>query len=707
MNTVAEPTFADLDLPAPLLEAVGELGYETPSPIQARIIPHLLRGSDVLGQAQTGTGKTAAFALPLLARIDAGRAQVQVLVLAPTRELAQQVAAAFGRYGVRIPGLRVLAVYGGQGFGEQIKVLRRGPQVVVGTPGRIMDHMRRGTLDLSGLTALVLDEADEMLRMGFIDDVEWILSASPPTRQLALFSATLPAPIRRIARQHLRDPQEVSIKVRTTTAETIRQRYWQVGGVPKREALGRILETTPHEGVLVFVRTRNDTQRIADFLCARGHSAAPLSGDIAQAQRELTVSRLKSGELDIVVATDVAARGLDVERVSHVINYDIPQDTEAYVHRIGRTGRAGRSGEAILFVAPREQRMLQAIERATRQRIEEMPLPGADEVNARRIERFQARLDAVFADAANAELLDQYQRILTAYQDRHTLAPQAIGAALTLLLHRGEPLLLKPDRPERPRKVRDTERDVRVEPDAERRPPRPRRPAPDVHWDLAGAPVETYRVEVGRVLGVKANNLVGAIANEAGIDSRFIGRIRIHDAYSTVDLPVGMPKEILELLKRVRVGGQPLAISPAAQDSPPDPQPAAVATGNARKSKPRPDAVAAGDASRPAARGGRPHVRAEAPYTGKPRFGRKGASARQSGFAGKAESGGYPKPGGKFKAAGKTRPVGKAKVAGKFKAAGNAKATAPTGFPRTPGKLGLATPRKRKPGTGALSPDDG
>lgn len=696
MTISPEPTFADLDLPAPLLEAVGELGYETPSPIQARIIPHLLRGSDVLGQAQTGTGKTAAFALPLLARIDTGRAQVQVLVLAPTRELAQQVAEAFGRYGARMPGLRVLSVYGGQGFGEQIKVLRRGPQIVVGTPGRIMDHMRRGTLDLSGLSALVLDEADEMLRMGFIDDVEWILSESPPTRQLALFSATLPAPIRRIAQQHLRDAQEVAIKVRTTTAETIRQRYWRVGGVPKREALGRILETTPHEGVLVFVRTRNDTQQIADLLCARGHSAAPLSGDIAQAQRELTVSRLKSGELDIVVATDVAARGLDVERISHVINYDIPHDTEAYVHRIGRTGRAGRSGEAILFVAPREQRMLQAIERATRQRIEEMPLPGADEVNARRIERFQTRLDAVFADAANAELLDQYQRILEAYQEQRALAPHAVGAALTLLLHRGEPLLLKPDQPVRPKKNRDTERDVRVESEADRRPPRPRRPAPDVPWDLADVPLETYRVEVGRALGVKANNLVGAIANEAGIDSKFIGRIRIHDAYSTVDLPAGMPKAILELLKRVRVGGQPLDIGLAARTAPAD-WPRPTATGDdTRTSLPRPDVAATAVApGEPAQRPEQPRFRGAASPGDKPRFGDKSGSARKPKLAGKAKPGGKPKPGGKVKPGGKA----KAKTAGKTKPA--------AGFPRTAGKLGLATPRKRKPGTGAPFPPDG
>ncbi len=688
-----EPTFTDLNLPAPLLAAISELGYETPSPIQARIIPHLLAGCDVLGQAQTGTGKTAAFALPLLARIDTSRPQAQVLVLAPTRELAQQVAEAFTRYGTHLPGLRVLAVYGGQGFGEQLKALRRGTQVVVGTPGRIMDHMRRGTLDLSGLSALVLDEADEMLRMGFIDDVEWILSESPPTRQLALFSATMPAPIKRIAQKHLKDPQEVSIKVRTTTAETIRQRYWRVGGVTKREALARILETTPHEGVLVFVRTKIETQQIADYLCAQGHAAAPLSGDIAQAQREQTVNRLKSGQLDLVVATDVAARGLDVERISHVINYDIPYDTEAYVHRIGRTGRAGRSGEAILFVAPRETRMLQAIERATRQRIEEMPLPGVDAVNARRIERFRARLDAVFADTGNADTLALYQRVLEEYQEQHALAPQAIGAALTLLLHGGEPLLLRPDRElPRPKKIRADEPFSGSEQDSERRPPRSRNPEPSAQWTGAEPELESYRVEVGNALGIKAGNLVGAIANEASIDSKFIGRIKIHDDYSTVDLPVGMPREILELLKRVRVGGQPLNISrlagTATRNSSPRAPREVAADGTARTFRPKVDVAPPppGD-TRPVAR---PSDRPKA--GGKPQF------DSQSRFDGK------PKPAGKTAFAGKTKTAGKAKVAGKAKPKTRVAATPK--FSNTTGKISLAAPRKRKPDSDGPSPSD-
>ncbi|WP_083215009.1 DEAD/DEAH box helicase [Immundisolibacter cernigliae] len=561
----AEPTFADLDLPPALLQAVTDLGYETPSPIQARIIPHLLAGRDVLGQAQTGTGKTAAFALPLLARIDPTKNTTQVLVLAPTRELALQVAEAFGRYGAHLPGIRVMAIYGGQGYREQLQGLRRGAHVVVGTPGRVMDHMTRGSLDLSGLSALVLDEADEMLRMGFIDDVEFVLSESPSTRQLALFSATLPAPIKRIAQKHLNDPQEVSIKVRTTTAETINQRYWSVGGgVPKREALTRILETTPHEGVLIFVRTKIETQELADYLNAQGFAAAPLSGDIVQSQREHTVNRLKSGQLDLVVATDVAARGLDVERISHVINYDIPYDTEAYVHRIGRTGRAGRSGEAILFVAPREARMLQAIERATRQRIEEMPLPGVEAVNQRRIGRFMGRIDEALANAENADTVALFKRLLGDYVQEKSVEPIDIAAALAAVVQGSEPLLLAPERPQpkafKPRAEGPARERTRDSAPGERRPARGA-PAPDEH-------LESYRVEVGSSHGVKPSNLVGAIANEIGLDSKFIGRIEIYDHHSTVDLPQGLPKDLMAILKRTRVAGQPLAISRVADGAP-------------------------------------------------------------------------------------------------------------------------------------------
>ena len=603
----AVPSFADLDLPPALQQAVTDLGYETPSPIQARIIPHLLAGRDVLGQAQTGTGKTAAFALPLLARIDLADPATQVLVLAPTRELALQVAEAFGRYGAHLPGVRVLAVYGGQGYREQLLGLRRGAHIVVGTPGRVMDHMNRGALDLSSLRALVLDEADEMLRMGFIDDVEWILSETPAQRQLALFSATLPAPIKRIAQQHLRDAAEVSIKVRTTTAETIRQRVWIVsGGLTKREALTRILETTPHEGVLIFVRTKIETQELADYLNAQGFAAAPLSGDIPQTLREHTVNRLKSGQIDLVVATDVAARGLDVERISHVINYDIPYDTEAYVHRIGRTGRAGRSGEAILFAMPREQRMLQAIERATRQRIEEMALPGVDEVNQARVGRFMGRIDQALATPEQADTVAQFRALIEAHAAEKSLPIIDIAAALAAELQGSEPLLLPPERPQ-PKPFRQKaeragrdggrpfgqdrgprfERGPRLGDEA-RRPPfeaegrRPPRAA------MGDENLETYRVEVGHAHNVKPSNLVGAIANETGLDSKFIGRIEIYDDHSTVDLPKGLPNDLLDILKRTRVAGQPLAIRRAGDD-------AAPARGPYTKARPyqepRPDAA--------------------------------------------------------------------------------------------------------------------
>ncbi|MDP4652341.1 MAG: DEAD/DEAH box helicase, partial [Haliea sp.] len=376
--------FADLNLPEFLLRALTDVGYEVPSAIQARTIPPLLEGHDLVGQAQTGTGKTAAFALPLLARLDIKQKSPQVMVLTPTRELAIQVAEAFQKYASHLPGFRVLPVYGGSDYRGQLRQLERGVHVIVGTPGRVMDHMRRGSLDLKQLRSLVLDEADEMLRMGFIDDVEWILEQTPPTRQVALFSATMPVAIRRIAQHHLKSPQEITIQVKSMANESIRQRVWMMAGVHKLDALTRILEMEDFDAIIIFVRTRIATTELAEKLSARGYSAAPLNGDIPQAQREKTVERLKNGGLDLLVATDVAARGLDVERISHVINYDIPQDVEAYVHRIGRTGRAGRSGQAILFAANRERRLLKAIERATSNVIEPMQLPSAQEVQDRR-----------------------------------------------------------------------------------------------------------------------------------------------------------------------------------------------------------------------------------------------------------------------------------------------------------------------------------
>lgn len=412
-DTSPTTSFDDLGLPAPLLAALNDVGYEIPTPIQAQAIPQLLEGRDLLGHAPTGTGKTAAFALPLLARIDLAVQRVQVMTLTPTRELAIQVAEAFQRYAAHIRDFHVLPIYGGQPYTGQIRQLKRGVQVVVGTPGRIMDHMRKGTLRLDGLQALVLDEADEMLRMGFIDEVEWILQQTPADRQMALFSATMPREIERIARQHLSDPREISIKSRTATADTIRQRYWLVGGLHKLDALTRILEVEPFDGILLFVRTRIATTEIAERLEARGYAAAAMNGDMMQKQREQMVERLKSGALDILVATDVAARGLDVDRISHVINYDIPYDTEAYIHRIGRTGRAGRQGEAILFVAPRERRMLSAIEKATRQKIEPLELPSTETVNNKRIADFKQKISDARASGELAfmtSIVEQYQQ---------------------------------------------------------------------------------------------------------------------------------------------------------------------------------------------------------------------------------------------------------------------------------------------------------
>ena len=540
-------SFRDLLLPAPLLSALEEVGYETPSPIQAQTIPHLLQGRDLLGHAPTGTGKTAAFALPLLARLDTRRKQVQVMVLTPTRELVIQVAEAFQRYARHLEGFHVLPIYGGQDYGIQLRQLKRGAQVVVGTPGRVMDHMRKGTLRLGELQALVLDEADEMLRMGFIDDVEWILDQTPKGRQIALFSATMPKQIQQIARRHLEQPREISIKARTATAETIRQRYWLVSGLHKLDALTRILEVEPFDGLLLFVRTKTATLELAQRLEARGYAAAALNGDMPQKQREQMVERLKQGSLDVLVATDVAARGLDVERISHVINYDIPYDTEAYIHRIGRTGRAGRQGDAILFVAPRERRMLAAIERATRQKIEPLELPSTETVNNKRIADFMQRI----TDTLAAGELGFMQGLLEQYQQEHDVPPLEIAAALAQISIGDRDWLLKPEKHSRQRKPGE-----RVRPERRERPapgkPQPPRPAQDM---------ERFRIEVGHQHQVKPGNIVGAIANEAGLDAQYIGHIDIHDDFSLVDLPAGMPREVFRDLKKAWVCGQRLGIS--------------------------------------------------------------------------------------------------------------------------------------------------
>lgn len=557
-------TFRDLNLSQELLQGLDEVGYETPSPIQAQAIPHLMQGLDILGHAPTGTGKTAAFALPLLSRLDLNDRSVQVMALAPTRELAVQVAEAFKRYAKHIPGFNVLAIYGGQDYSGQIRQLKRGVQVVVGTPGRVMDHMRKGTLKLDRLQALVLDEADEMLRMGFVDEVEWILEQTPPERQMALFSATMPKEIQRIARRHLSDPQEVSIKAKTATAETIRQRYWLVSGLRKIEALTRLLEVEDFDGILIFVRTKLATSELAEQLEARGHAAAAMNGDMAQKSREQMVARLKSGGLDILVATDVAARGLDVDRISHVINYDIPYDTEAYIHRIGRTGRAGRTGDAILFVAPRERRMLGAIERATRQKINELELPSTETVNKKRIADFKQKITDTIANGH----LSFMRGIIEEYQSETEASAMDIAAAMANIAQGDQTLLMAPEKKQS--KQRHDSRDS-LEPRNNRGRGRERAPRAE-RTERGNRPertsggsrnldLELFRIEVGRAHGVEPSNIVGAIANEAGLDARNIGQISINDNHSMVELPIGMPKDVFGDLRKVWVCGQQLRIS--------------------------------------------------------------------------------------------------------------------------------------------------
>ena len=559
----ATPLFTDLGLPETLLAALRDVGYESPSPIQAATIPPLLEGRDLLGQAQTGTGKTAAFALPALSRLDAAAGKPQVLVLAPTRELAIQVAEAFQTYAKHIPGFQILPVYGGQGYGPQLHALKRGVHVVVGTPGRVIDHLDRGTLDLSELRMLVLDEADEMLRMGFIDDVEAVLKKTPETRQVALFSATMPAQIKRIAQTYLKDPVEIAIKAQTTTAASIRQRFWMVSGINKLDALTRIMEAEPFEAMIIFARTKLGTDELAEKLAARGFAAAAINGDVEQKTRERTIQRLKDGQIDVLVATDVAARGLDVDRISHVLNYDIPYDTESYVHRIGRTGRAGRKGEAILFVAPRERGMLGAIERATRQKIEQMNLPSVDAVNERRVAKFLEKIDG----ALQSDDLSVFRELVERFEQEKNVPAVEIAAALAKLVQGKTPLLLaKPTAPEKAFAPRDDRPQRTTErPSREPRERTPRTPMP------ADVGMQTYRIEVGYQHGVQPGNIVGAIANEADLEARFIGRIDIRDDYTLVDLPEGMPSELLEHLQAVRVASRPLRMRPATnedQDAP-------------------------------------------------------------------------------------------------------------------------------------------
>jgi ATP-dependent RNA helicase DeaD len=533
----AATSFADLQIHPAVLQAVGDVGYESPTPVQAATIPAMLAGSDVVGLAQTGTGKTAAFAIPILSKIEPENTNTQALVLAPTRELALQVSEAFRRYGAHLPRINVLPIYGGQSYGVQLAGLRRGAHVVVGTPGRVIDHLERGTLDLSRIDYLVLDEADEMLQMGFAEDVERILAGTPEYKQVALFSATMPPAIRKITTKYLHDPVEVTFKAKTGTADNISQRYLQVAGPRKMDALTRVLEVEPFEAMIVFVRTKQATEEVAGKLSARGFSAAAINGDVPQPQRERTIAALKDGTIDILVATDVAARGLDVERISHVLNYDIPHDTESYVHRIGRTGRAGRSGSALLFVSPRERHMLKAIEKATRQKLVEMQLPTVDDVNAQRVVKFRDSITG----ALGAPGIDLFRRLVEEYEREHDVPMADIAAALAVQARDGDEFLMRPEPPPERRKERP-ERDEK-----------PRR---------TNQKMATYRVDVGKRHKIGPGAIVGAIANEGGLHRSDFGHIAIHPDYSTVELPAKLSRETLKALERTRISGVLINLQP-------------------------------------------------------------------------------------------------------------------------------------------------
>jgi ATP-dependent RNA helicase DeaD len=558
VHAVAPPatTFADLGLSEVVLKGLADVGYESPSPIQAATIPVLLSGADILGQAQTGTGKTAAFALPILSKLDLAQKEPQALVLVPTRELAIQVAEAFQKYAAHLRGFHVIPIYGGQSYIPQLHALKRGTHVIVGTPGRIMDHLDRGTLSLKGVRFVVLDEADEMLQMGFVDAIDSILSQAPKERQVALFCATMAPQIKRIAQRHLRTPQEITIKSKTTTATDIRQRYWVVSGMHKLDALTRILEVEPFDAMLVFVRTKQSTVELAEKLQARGFAAAALNGDLQQSQRERTVAQLKAGQIDILVATDVAARGLDVERIGHVVNFDVPYDTESYVHRIGRTGRAGRSGEAILFIAPRERNMLHAIERATRHPIETMTLPTIDDVNAKRVAKFKERIAA----ALTHEAARTYRAVVEEFALETGADIVDVAAALAQLAQGKTPLLLSTKRATADEE-RSSEREHKHASETA-----PARRGRGSRFD----PQELYRLQVGSVHGVQPGNIVGAIANEARLDGSQINGIDIRGDHSFVRLPEDMPPAVLERLQKVRVKGQLLAISRVERRPPPN-----------------------------------------------------------------------------------------------------------------------------------------
>jgi ATP-dependent RNA helicase DeaD len=572
--------FSEFGFDDALLKALKDVGYESPSAIQAATIPPLMAGRDVIGLAQTGTGKTAAFALPILARLDAAQKSPQALVLSPTRELALQVSEAFEKYAANMHGVRMLPIYGGQGYGTQLSALRRGVHVVVGTPGRIMDHLEKGTLDLSELKYLVLDEADEMLKMGFAEDVETILAGTPDDKQVALFSATMPTQIRRISAKYLHDPEEITVKQKTTTSANTTQRYLIVSYPQKVDALTRILEVENFEGMIIFVRTKNETETLAEKLRARGYSAAAISGDVAQAQRERTINQLKSGKLDILVATDVAARGLDVDRISHVVNFDIPIDTESYVHRIGRTGRAGRTGDAISFVTPRERRMLSAIEKATRQPLTQMQLPSVENVNATRLTRFD---DAITAALEQSDRIEAFRDIIGHYVEHHDVPEVDVAAALAVVAQGETPLLLSEEDERREQRAeRDrmgSERDGRGGRDArgsrdgrggrdareDRSPRRDRGDAdrgPERRIRPASGPMAMYRIAVGRRQKVEPRQIVGALANEGGLSRQDFGAIDIRPDFSLVELPAQLPGDVLDRLSGTRIGGKLIQLQP-------------------------------------------------------------------------------------------------------------------------------------------------
>jgi ATP-dependent RNA helicase DeaD len=550
-ETPETPTFADLGLAESVLRALSDIGYESPSPIQAATIPALLEGHHVVGLAQTGTGKTAAFALPILSQLDLKQKTPQALVLCPTRELALQVCEAFERYAAHLPGVHVLPVYGGQGYGVQLSALRRGVHIIVGTPGRIMDHLDKGTLDLSELRFLVLDEADEMLKMGFAEDVETILAETPEEKHVALFSATMPAQIRRISQKYLTDPVEITVKNKTQTASNIAQRYLILSFPQKLDALTRILEVENFEGMIVFARTKSATEELAERLRARGFSAMAINGDMAQNQRERTINQLKDAKLDILVATDVAARGLDVERISHVVNFDIPTDTESYVHRIGRTGRAGRTGDAISFVTPRERHLLRQIEKVTRGTLSEMALPTVDDINITRLARF----DDAITQALGTEQHGFFRDVVSHYVREHDVPDVDVAAALAVVLQGGEPLLLEPE-PERPARPQREYADRGDRPDrGDRRGDRSDR-SKDERFRGSGAPLATYKIQVGKRHKVEPRQIVGAIANEGGLRRGDFGAIQIRPDFSLVELPADLPKDVWKKLENTRISGK-------------------------------------------------------------------------------------------------------------------------------------------------------